>query len=414
MLLKDNKFGREIVNTNVSRLIENYSYLCIQFITVFRESMSLFRRFTVALLLLVGALGVRADEMADTVSAPVPQKSHYSSTTWIKQLIDNGFRLNDSTVQYPKFPRFLLKVYNWGDRVFNSYDPEYVVATGKNWKVQGKSNNWMQNYAFIFQQHSRSLLINSDVYADIGGYVSFMAVSVGYMFNANELLADVHDTRSNFNFNFTCALFSVDYSSMSTRGGATIKRFGDYMEGKHISIPFNDISNNTTSLNAYYFFNHRKYSHAAAMCYSKYQLKSAGSWIAGFTYYAQDIGMDFSNLEIKIQDYLPDAESVYRFHYKDYMGVGGYAYSWALKPCKWLLNVSGLLGVGYKRTEEDSSDSKRDMVATNLRGRLSVVYNHRALFAGIHLNAVGAFYFNGNYNFINSTFTLNASIGARF
>ncbi|MDE6205419.1 MAG: hypothetical protein K2F66_04800, partial [Duncaniella sp.] len=55
-----------------------------------------------------------------------------SKTYWIKQLIDNGFRIHDEGVCYPRFPRFCLNVYNWGDRTFNSYDTTYVVGTGKN------------------------------------------------------------------------------------------------------------------------------------------------------------------------------------------------------------------------------------------------------------------------------------------
>lgn len=65
----------------------------------------------------------------DSVAAA--QEKPHSSTLWIKQLLDNGFLINDPGVDYPKFPRFLVKVYNWGDKVFNSYDPEYVVSTGK-------------------------------------------------------------------------------------------------------------------------------------------------------------------------------------------------------------------------------------------------------------------------------------------
>ena len=70
---------------------------------------------------------------ADTVRPKVPK------TLWIKQLFANGFHINDPSVAYPRFPRFLLNVYNWGDRTFNGYDPEYVVSTGKNWKVLAKS-----------------------------------------------------------------------------------------------------------------------------------------------------------------------------------------------------------------------------------------------------------------------------------
>ena len=73
---------------------------------------------------------------ADSIM-PVSGPKH--SGNWIKQLVDNGFKLHDPSINYPRFARFCLKVYDWGDRTFNSYDSTYVVSTGKNWKSPVKA-----------------------------------------------------------------------------------------------------------------------------------------------------------------------------------------------------------------------------------------------------------------------------------
>lgn len=140
-----------------------------------------------------------------------------SKTYWIKQLIDNGFRIHDEGVCYPRFPRFCLNVYNWGDRTFNSYDTAYVVGTGKNWKLQGKSYNWMETSTIMFPKQS-SVNMHSDLYSDAGFSLNFMAVSIGYMWNINKLFTDPTNRRT-FNLDFTCSRFSLNYQSVSSTEG---------------------------------------------------------------------------------------------------------------------------------------------------------------------------------------------------
>lgn len=349
------------------------------------------------------------DTLTDSIA---PAKDRGNSWGWISQLVANGFHINDPGVDYPKFPRFCLNVYNWGDRVFNSYDPEYVISAGKNWKAQLKTHNWMETYSFIFP-HNQILHISSSMYADVGAYCSFMAVSVGYMFNANEL-AHSSNARSFFGLNFTCALFSADYSHTMTEGGAHITRFGKFLNDKRVHVPVKNLVSHSNSAKVVYYFNHRKYSQAAAECYSKYQLKSAGSWTVGFNYVRQDVEMDLGATLPEIWEELPELERYYHFNYIDYLAVGGYAYNWVLKPKAWLLNVSPSLGMGYKHTRESSTDGRRDMIATNGYIALNLVYNHRALFAGVHAKASASWYFNGNYTFMNTFYNLQASVGIRF
>ncbi len=350
---------------------------------------------------------------ADTVAAPDSTTRH-SSTRWIKQLFANGFHLNAPGVDYPRFPRFCLNVYNWGDRVFNSYDPEYVVATGKNWKLQGKSLTWGNNYEMLFSDNSRVSMM-SDAYADIGGYLSFMAVSVGYMFNANKLIRHDNIKRSMINLNFTCALFTGDLSFNKTEGGVNIHRFGRYNNGRRISLPFGGVSNTSTSAKVIYFFNHRQYSHAAAYCFSKYQLRSAGTWMAGINLSTQQINIDFSRLPADMLEGLPpNTLYKYNFHYRDYYLVGGYGYSWAVKPRVWLINASLLPGIGYKHTYEDATEANRHMFTANVNAMFSAVFNHRALFVSLQGRFDANLYITNNFTFANTYENLLATVGMRF
>lgn len=337
---------------------------------------------------------------------------HPSSTLWMKQLVENGFRIHDPNIYYPRFPRFLLKVYNWGDRTFNSYDPDYVIGTGKNWKLQGKSYNWFETSSMFFPRNS-ILNMHSDLFADAGGHISFMAVSVGYMWNMNELFKK-STSRHTFNFDFTCSRFTINIQSTKSDGGMILTKLGDYNDGRHFHYDFNDVVINTFYVDAYYFFNNKRYSNAAAYSYSKYQLKSAGTAIVGFNFTEQNMNMDFSSLPDEMLEHLPLETPYYTFHHKDYAILGGYGYNWVLKPRRWLINVTAMGAIGYKRTYEDATDGKRDLVANNYKLSVGSVYNHKALFVGGVLKINGFLYYNSNFTHFNTLNTFSIIVGMRF
>lgn len=354
--------------------------------------------------------GITVDSLTpvDTMP-PLPGK------TWVNRLINSGFRINDPRIRYPKFAQFCVNVYNWGDRTFNSYDKDYVVGTGKNWKIIGKSYNWAQSYMLTFSK-STSIRMISDVYSDIGAHLCFMAVSVGYDFNANELIGNPVSNRTNFEFNFTCALFAANYQNSSTKGGAHVTKFGKFKpsSGQKLDFEFDGVNQESTVIDLYYFFNHRKYSQAAAYCYSKYQLKSAGSMIAGFSYTHQKIGLDFSRLPADMLNYLPGNTDHYNFRYTDYDLMVGYAYNCVMKPRKWLFNITALPSLGYKHSYEDSTEGRKDMFSTNIKVMTAFVFNHRSLFASMSVRFDGRAYYGSGYTFFNSNESVTFNVGARF
>ena len=54
---------------------------------------------------------------------------------WKRQLRSGKLDLNDESIVYPSFLQMCVNIYRWGDRTFNSYDPDYVVGTGKRCKA---------------------------------------------------------------------------------------------------------------------------------------------------------------------------------------------------------------------------------------------------------------------------------------
>lgn len=349
------------------------------------------------------SLGIaRGGERSDSVELP-----------WYLMLIRNGFHIKDPAIKYPKFPKFCLKVYEWGDRTFNSYDTTYVVGVGKNWRATLNNYNWMESYMMFFDWN-QTIHMHSDIYNDLGAYLSFMAVKVGYSAKVDNFFGRGRNMRKNSQFSFNCSLFSASLDYTHTEGGINITHFGNYNDGHHFSYKFDDASLRTLSGDLYYFFNHRRYSQSAAYAFSKYQLKSAGSWIAGVAFNSQRIDMDFSRLPADMKIHLPAASTKYLFRYTDYTLLGGYAHNWVLYPRRWLVNLTVLPAVGYRYSYRESSEGSRDMFATNLKARFAAVYNHKSLFASLQGRFDGNMYFNNDYVFFNSIESLTLIFGVRF
>lgn len=358
----------------------------------------------------------------------LPGCDNASSTRWISQLINNGFSINDTSICYPRFPRFCLAIYNWGDRTFNSYDRDYVVGTGKNWKLQGKSYNWLETSTMVFPKNAY-ISMHSDLYSDAGFSLSFMAVSVGYMWNVNSIFSKPTKRRT-FNFDFTCSRFSINYQSVSSSGGMIITRFGDFNEGHHIRYNFNDCSLDAKTLDGYYFFNHRRYSQGAAYSYSKYQLQSAGTALVGFDFTEQKINMNFSSLPSGMLAQNPLGSDTYSSHYRSYSAMGGYAYNWVLKPRRWLVNITSMGAIGYKElmdrsgrpneagiaTESDDGErhDTKESLATIMRLNVGAIYNHKAFFASFTVRGSGYLNFFNNVSHFNSIVSFTATAGMRF
>lgn len=358
--------------------------------------------------------------MAAGAQAPAePDDTASLHGNWVQQLWQTGFHINDPRIRYPRFANFCRKVYNWGNDVFNTYDTAYVRATGKNWKVILDATGSMQSYDYLFALPGQKLRqgqvsVRSNIGYDLGVRVNFMAVSLGYTWNMNKLTGHNNSPRSSFNFSFTCARFSAELLSQKIHGNTIVDRFGKYNGGNDVRIPLNNTRRRTFMINGFYFLNHRRYSQAAAYCFSKYQLRSAGSWLVGARYARQRVQLDFTGLPADVLAFKPATLpllNIYDFH--DITAQGGYAYN-AVMPHNWLFNITMLPGVGYRRSILPGKRPRSEMIATSVDGRISLTYNHRALFINLSARASGSFLFNSGYSFFMASEQATFIIGARF
>lgn len=349
------------------------------------------------------------EDIYDPIS-PIAPKNR--STEWIHQLVAKNFEFEDTTIDYPRFPRFCVDVYKWFQGTFNSYDTAYVSDPVTNWMVYLRNFNWMKNYSLFFPDRQRIRML-SDVYSDIGPHVDFMIFGAGYTFKANDFLHMPAAKRRNFDTSISCARFSLLFMQQSIEGGVNIERFGRYNNGRHVWQPFGAVNQHETTIDGYWFFSPR-YSHAAAYGFNKHQIKSAGTFICGANYERQNLFIDFSHLPDDMRAYVPDGRMDYHFDYSSYNLIMGYGYNWSIVPRRWLFNITCLPAVGYKHVYREGTGGRKDMFSGNMRAMSAVVYDRQHFFTTLSGRFDGSLVLADGYTFVNNGLSLTFTLGTRF
>ena len=340
-----------------------------------------------------------------------PYDTTRNSGYWWRALKHGHVDFNDSTMGYPKFVMFCYRTYVWGDRAFNSYDSDYVVGTGKNWKLFLKSNNWVDSY-IGHPVKDVNQIINSNLVSNIGITLSFMAVSVGYSLGVSNLIHG--DNVSNkVDFSFTCARFAADAYYWENKNDINATYRIKNADNVRHKLRQSGVSRKAMGLTAYYFFNNKRYAQAAAYCFSKYQKRSAGSWLAGFSLQHYDVKIDVEKLSEDVRPFFPTQADVPRILYNDYCLLFGYGHNWVLSS-NWLLNFTITPYIGYRYNHFPDAGDKSSNVSLNCRARLAAVYNHRQFFMGFQSYADHHRYASKNSRLVNSLLDFSVLAGIRF
>lgn len=316
----------------------------------------------------------------------------------------------DSVAQWGRFPRFCVDTYRWGDRFFNGYDTTYVQGTGCKFNAKITANSWTDIYNFTLPDHSR-IYMSSNTSATTGVYLTYLAVSAGYDISMNKIFGSAKPARKRWRFGFNCMLFAAEIYYIKNNEGATIKRFGSYTD---VHIPFNGITNDSWGLDAYYFFNHKRYSEAATFNYSRLQRRSQGAFYTGVSIYTQKLNFDFSLLPTPYQATLPPTwtDRRYSLHTHNWALRLGYGYNWVL-PHGWVIGVSESPVIGLRKGFVNSNVEKYSFSLYN-RLKLAAVWNHGRWFFGANAHLDMAFVNDKETTYAGGNLTGEAVFGYRF
>lgn len=332
---------------------------------------------------------------------------------WLHLLKRGELDMKDTTVQYPRFIKFCVAVYNWGDRVFNTYDTTYVVGTGRRWKTRVAFDGWADSYNMNLNRELPVTLI-SEPYINASVNLQYMAVGISYGVDLNNLFFTKPVKHQKFEFGFNCARFNLDLAFNRNAGGTYVRTLGDYKRGHLFKSYFPGVDMTNLSADMYYYFNNYKYANGAAYYFSKIQKRSAGSFILGFSYAYEDIKFDFNQMPEDLQPFLSSLdERNLRFHYNSYCLLFGYGFNWVLNK-HFLYNVSVMPSIGVINCYEDSTDGSAAMLSLNAKGRMSLTYNKGDFFTCLIVKADGKWYKTGRLSSFNAIENFSLSVGVRF
>lgn len=331
--------------------------------------------------------------------------------------------------------------------------PEQTAEKGKSWlkhnirKLNKVDTTYIEpqryNYAFMIQNTNTyelyriqsnlgySVTFAPNMSLRVGPYFGYRWIFIGYTIDVTHLYDEVND-RTDFNLSLYSNKIGLDLYYRKTGDGYYIRSsyFGDDFNTVPLrDVKFGGVTTSNKGFNAYYIFNHRKFSYPAAFSQSTVQRRSAGSPLIGIGYSNQNVTVDWRALDdliasrtgrrIIAEEYDSTRESS-TFHYDDINISGGYAYNWVFAR-NWLLDASLCIGLSYKKTRSDVQGkwlSFRDFTAKNLNldgtFRFAVVYNNMRWYSGMSIVTHAFKYRCENFETENLFGTLNVYVGFNF
>ena len=351
----------------------------------------------------------------DSIDA-IPFDTTRDDDYWRRAIVNGKWSFfTDPTVKKPLLLKFASKAYNFYSKAFNNYDTAYVVGIKQDFKLMIINNDWLDSYGGMIADNEMKVFLHSNVNSSVGVHFSYMGIGYTYMFDLDNVFGGDPSKHSKWDLSFATSRFSFEAYRSKNIGTVNIDRFGNYKDGKFANKQFSGLKRVSSGFDLYYFFNHRKYSQAAAYSFSKIQKRSAGSFIAGFLMATQNVDIDFSDLPPEMIIFLPESDHrlSYKYHYRSYSFLLGYAYNWVFRR-NWLLNVTAAPTIGWRHSYYDSVDGEREMFAFDFRARLGLVRNAGKFFYGLHIILDGHLYHSKAHQFFNSLQDITLTAGFRF
>ena len=260
----------------------------------------------------------------------------------------------------------LLEARN--NKSFARYDTAYIGKPDGRWTVKlrlNASGTDIHTDGEMGGSPFKSTL-KAEMKSTAGVTVSYRGVSLGYSVNPAKLAGRNKDNELTF------STYDLAYTSANTFSGEA-----EHGEDKY-DIGQGSVEMEMLQANAYYAFNHRRFSFPAAFSQSQVQKRSCGSWLLGLSAFAGRISAEANAIH---------GIGATRLSSINVAVGGGYAYNFVIKR-KWLLHISAMPHVVVFSRNKLTVGGTRQRTPyrfpslTNV-GRLAAVRNFRNSFMGM-------------------------------
>ena len=318
-------------------------------------------------------------------------------------------------------------------REANATDESYIAPNTHDFTVMLENSSWFEHCRL----RGKTGRPGSGDYQQIGFaprpsfklglYFGWKWIFLGYSVDVGDLGSRRHNKvkKTDIQFSLYTSQVGLDLYYRKTGNNFRIRSVGGFDLPHSVRSsclkPFDGLRSCLKGFNAYYIFNHHKFSYPAIYSQSTRQLKSAGSVMAGLSYSRQKFSFDYSRLPLPLRGKLCDAMKLSMVRYSDYNVSLGYGYNWALKH-NWALNASLLPAIGYKKSKvyagdwELSSQTSRwvDDIDFDLVTRFGIVWNNDKTYFGVNFVSHTYDYSKERFSLTDTFASLKVYVGFNF
>ena len=290
------------------------------------------------------------------------------------------------------------------------YDTNYVARPKEKWLIRllgNQTGNYIHAKGTVHGVYSEYDLHTKTNYT-LGLEVNYCDIAATFSINPAKIGGDYNDYEFNFEYHGQKLSFDINYlRATSLKGDIKLGNI-DHLDEEGLRM-------NVVNASAYYVFNHRKFSYPAALFQNYYQLRSAGSWLAGISVQSGSIK---TTDELKARS--PLAPEVHLTFANVALG-GGYGYNFVFgQRSQWLLHLSllpSLVVYKHNRLTVNGDEMKDHGLCFNMlfNERASVVYHFSPRYnAGVSLIMSNSIYNNDDIKINQNKWLARAFFGVRF
>lgn len=305
---------------------------------------------------------------------------------------------------------------------FNAIDTNYIAPNLYNLAFMLEHSFWYEHYRLGAGSDDKAQRLNfsPNLGTKLGIYFGWRWIFLGYTFDVEDLFGGNKNKpkKKEMSLNIYSSKFGIDLYYRKTGSDFKLRSHTGFQTENPIhDISFDGLESKIRGLNAYWIFNHRKFSYPSVYSQSTNQRRSAGSFMAGFSYSRHRISFDFEKLPEPLQNQLNANLHFNNIKYSDYSLGFGYGYNWVFAK-NWVCNLSLLPGIGYKKSRIDDQDFEDEHwikdINFDLITRAGIVYNNSKYFVGASLVMHTYDYRKPNLSVTNSFGTLRIYAGFNF
>ena len=318
---------------------------------------------------------------------------------------------SDTVVSNEKKPGLGKRLINkLSDKYFNTkYDTSYVARPKEKWLFRllgNQTGNYIHAKGTVNDVYSRYDLHTKTNYT-VGLEVNYCDIAATLSLNPAKIGGDYNDYEFNFEYHGQKISFDISYLRATSLAGDIKLRDIDHLDEDGLRM-------NEFNISAYYVFNDKRFSFPAALFQNYYQLRSAGSWLAGLSFQSGSIR---TTDELKARS--PMAPEVHLTFANVALG-GGYGYNLVLgSRSQWLLHLSAMpSAVLYKhnRLTVNEHELKDHRLCFNMifNERAAIVYHFTPRYnIGASIIMSNSIYDNGDIKINQNKWLTRAFFGVR-